>query len=204
MAVTTTNIGFNECCNEASIKELASAAKNGSQESFNKLVNSFRPIIKNYIGRMIRDQHIAEDLVQEVFVKLHRNIERYDAGQSFKAWLFTIARRHVISYSRSNRSNVDEQAITEEIKDERVDPYKSICREETRENIWGIVRDIISVSQFDALWLRYGEDMSIEEISEHLNISKIHVKVLLFRARSRLSGSKALRTYLVPGNGGSL
>jgi len=125
----------------------------------------------------------AEDLVQDTFVKAYRNIHRYQSSWKFSTWLFTIGSRLTTSH---HRSLLRRQTVAE-VKAEDIRPADVVAtQQETFEGLWAIARDL-SKDQYQALWLKYAEDMSIREIAKVLKKTQVGVKVLLYRARNNLA-----------------
>jgi RNA polymerase sigma-70 factor, ECF subfamily len=168
-----------------SAEELAAAARSGSSACFEALVDRFGPRLLRYLRHRIGDSHAAEDLLQETFFKVHRNLRRYDASREFAPWVFTIATRLAISHHRRRRTpivaNLDraDQAIR--------DPGQEAASAEERENLWALSRGVLNAEQFTALWLRYAEEMPLAQIAAATGRSTGAVKLLLHRARGRLT-----------------
>lgn len=127
--------------------------------------------------------HDAEDLVQETFVKAYQNIQRYRSSFKFSTWLFTIARRLAVSYYRSRQKS----RITGRDSSTDLSPFLTAAEKESRQGLWALAGSL-SENQYQALWLKYAEDMSIKEISRIMGKSQVGVKVLLYRARKNLVG----------------
>lgn len=88
------------------------AAKAGDQNAFGKLYNSYAPEITRYIRKQLKDQGAQlgidpEDLAQEAFLTMHRNMDKYDPAQPFGAWARTIARNEVVDLFR--KMNADKR-----------------------------------------------------------------------------------------------
>jgi RNA polymerase sigma-70 factor (ECF subfamily) len=75
----------------------------GDREAFEMLVRSFVPPLYAYLNRFVGDAHVAEDLFQEVFLKVHTDLARYAEGTSFSAWLYTLAHNLAIDWLRRRR-----------------------------------------------------------------------------------------------------
>ena len=67
------------------------------------------------------------------------------------------------------------------------DPSELLARREEGQSLWGLARRRLPEAQFQALWLRYAEDLSVAGIAQVLHKTQTHVKVLLFRARQVLA-----------------
>ena len=82
--------------------ELVEKYRNGDAEAFNCLVERYGKPLYNFIFRMLRDRGRSEDILQEVFLRVVRNIQRYKMRGRFKSWIFTIANKLTISELRRN------------------------------------------------------------------------------------------------------
>jgi len=145
--------------------------------------------VRRYAGRLLRflhritgDRNDAEDLVQETFVRAYVNIHTYKCSWEFSTWLYTIARRLASSHYRRARG----ASVAAPAAPGSPDPAALACAEEDRQGLWSAARDL-PAAQYEALWLRYGEDMSIKQIAKILRKSQVSVKVLLYRARIGLA-----------------
>ena len=185
------------------LMQLVEQARGGCLESFEKLVALFELRIFNYICRITRNPHDAEDLMQVTFVKAYRNIYNFQTRQSFAPWLFTIAKRTTLNHLRDRRP-------TEELSnDERVDhenPATSLERKDEQDSVWTVARSL-SPDQYEALWLRYGEGFSIAEMARVMNTNQVRVRVLLHRARGKMAEllrqqrPDLARNFFVPSKG---
>ena len=161
----------------------------------------FEQRILTYLaGWTAGDVSTAEDLAQDVFVKAHRAMGRYREGHSFAAWIYTIARRTAISHLR--RLHRQDRPLEVESVDTR-DPASIAGDRDERESLWNQARRLLKEPQFTALWLRYGEDLSIRDTAAAMQRSRTSVKVLLHRARARLACciAQETRVYMGKENG---
>ncbi len=127
------------------------------------------------------DQDI-EDLVQETFLKAFKNIGRFDPEWKFSTWLYTIANREAISRHRSKKKMKFNPGLESEIPG----PEEVLIRRQESQNIWELA-STLPAKEYEALWLRYAEDMPIKDIARVTNKSPITVRVLLYRARLNLA-----------------
>jgi RNA polymerase sigma-70 factor (ECF subfamily) len=165
-----------------STDELARQAQQGCEVSFAELVERYGARLFHFLHHKTGNVQDAEDLVQDAFVKAYQNIHRYSNSWKFSTWLFTIAKRLASSYYRSLRRS---QTFTD-VEAGSLEPEEMVTQEEARQSLWATAMDL-SRNQYEALWLRYAEDMSIKEIAQVLRKSKVNVRVLLYRARLNLA-----------------
>lgn len=164
---------------------LACQARTGNDASFEELVRRHGRAVFGFLRRLVRDGHAAEDLAQATFVKAYRNLHRFDADRPFRTWLFTIAHREAVSHLRRTRPAHTPPADRSAGADARA-PDRILIDAEARERLWTAARQALDDRAYAALTLRYAEDMDIAEVAAILNVSGIHARVLLHRARATL------------------
>ena len=160
--------------------ELARQARAGSRRSFEELARRYKRRLFVYLRPRLGSDEDAEDMVQETFLKLYRNIESYDPAFRFSTWLYSSANRLAISSFRKNKVLVG--SLRAEEAGTLADLGPGAGGQTDRAGLWEAARSL-GVSQFRALWLRYGEDLSIDEIAVALGRSRLAVRLLLHRAR---------------------
>jgi RNA polymerase sigma-70 factor, ECF subfamily len=183
-------------------EELARQTQAGSTAAFEELVSRFERRIYAFVCNSCRNPLDAREITQDTFVRAFQAIAGYDPRRPFVAWLFTIARRKCIDHHRAKEPRVVEAEPDSFDPD---DPAELLAQREERQNLWKVARRLLPEAQFQALWLRYAEDMDVAQVAQVLRKTKTNVKVLLFRARQALGrelealeqGSKIARK---PGN----
>lgn len=154
-------------------EELAAQAQTGSRRYSHRLFYFLR-------SKVSTDED-TEDLVQETFLKTYRNINRFDLNYKFSTWLYTTAARLTISFYRKKRVNESLPVFNLSPPD----PGEQATREEDAKNLWNFAQTLQS-NQYQVLWLRYMEELSLEEIALVMKKNRVHVRVLLHRARLNL------------------
>lgn len=167
-------------------EKLARQSQDGSLTAFEELVYRYEDRIYGFVANMCGNTADAREVTQDTFVRAFQAIGQYDCRRGFRPWLFTIARRKCIDRYRAARPGPQEPLP--ELADDN-DPAELLVRQEERENLWGLARRRLPGPQFEALWLRYAEGMSVAVIAQVLSKTQTHVKVLLFRARRVLAGA---------------
>ena len=177
-------------------EELARRARAGSIRSFEELARRYKRRLFVYLRPRVGSDEDAEDLVQETFLKLYRNIGSYDPEFRFSTWLYTSAGRLAIDVYRKGAASRDKR--TEENAGELPDPASERDRDPRALALWDAARGL-GANRFRVLWLRYGEDLSIEEIAAVMGRTRLAVRVLLHRARTDLmkkAGPSAARAVV--------
>lgn len=175
-----------------SAEELALRSQQGCQACFAELVQRHGARLLAFMQQKTGNAHDAEDLVQDTFLKAYRNIHRYRNSFRFSTWLFTVATR--LANSRYRSRPCLKGCWTVRPDGARQDVVAS--ERQSNPSLWALAKTL-SKNQYEALWLRYAEDMSIKEIATVMAKSQVSVKVLLYRARVNLA--KNLKSALAPG-----
>ncbi len=164
-------------------EELARQCQAGSLAAFEELVYRYEDRIYGFVANCCRNSADAREITQDTFVRAFQAIAQFDCRRGFAAWLFTIARRKCIDRHRAAPLPVDGPAP--EQADEN-DPAELLARQEDGASLWELARRCLPQAQFQALWLKYAEELNVGDIARVLRKTKTHVKVLLFRARRAL------------------
>ena len=167
----------------SSSEELAWRSKEGCRASFGHLVERYSPRLLYFLSRRTSSIQDAEDLVQDTFVRAFENIHRYRNTWKFSTWLFTIASRLAASHYRRKQAAGE---LSRAGSNEPTCPSTVLLRREQRLSLWARAMEL-SESQYQVLWLKYAEDMSVKEIAKVMGKSQISIKVLLYRARAGLA-----------------
>jgi len=118
--------------------------------------------------------------LQDTLINAYRYIHSYDARWRFSTWLYRIAIRNAA------RLRSPEVVELGELRDEENDPLIQCINESESENLWVTARQLLNDEVFAAMWLRYAEDMSVNDISRALDRSESWTKVNLLRGRRAL------------------
>jgi len=162
-------------------EQLALKARAGCRSSFEDLVRRYERRLFFFMRPRVGTDQDAQDLVQETFLKAYRNIRRFDPRFAVSTWIYTVAGRLLISHYRKNR-----RPEMPAVHTTGPDPEQVAVRREVVGILWARARRL-PPDQFQALWLRYAEDMAPKEIAVVMKKTQVHVRVLLHRARSRLA-----------------
>ena len=163
--------------------ELARQTQAGSAIAFEQLVYRYEHRVHAFARQFCQNATDAREVTQDTFVKASQSMAQFDARREFAPWLFTIARRKCIDRHRA--APTAEDAPLPDLVDEE-HPGELLARQEDRQQLWQLARRCLTENQFQALWLRYAEDMDVTQVAQVLGKTPVHVKVLLFRARQIL------------------
>jgi len=159
--------------------EVVLRARPGDQAAFAQIVALYQKPIFNYVLRMLHDREVAEEVTQDVFLRVHQNLERFSFRAKFTTWLFRIARNRALDELRSDprgqfRAELEEDTIA--VDDAPVE------RAETIDLIWRAVQALPEELK-TALLLRDVAGFRYAEIMEISDATLPTIKWRIFRAR---------------------
>ncbi len=168
----------------------------GDDAAFDVLVHKYRRPIVSFMSRMVRNQGQAEELAQEVFLRVYRSRATYAAEAKFTTWMYRIATNLVLNNARDTKQermapkvNLDEPdpqtGIMPDVADRGLSAEEGIMR---RERLAAIKQQVMSLpeKQRMAVVMHKYQDMDYRHIAEVLKLSESATKSLLFRAYSTL------------------
>lgn len=167
--------------------ELVRRAAGGCADSFTELSRRFRPRLLCLVERRLGHRADAEDVAQASLARAFQHLDRFDPRYRFSTWLYTIAIRLAHDHARSRRRRPPHVALDETTcPSAAADETLAAQRQDEVDNVWQLAKRVLSDSQFTAMWLRYGEDLTATEVAQVMQRTCIGVRVLLHRARTRL------------------
>ena len=159
--------------------QLVAAATGGDLEAFEELIRGLQRRVYGFAFQQLRDFDEAQDLTQEIFVKLYRNLDRYDAERPFDPWFWKLAANTAINYRRKRVPMPVEQPA---------DSAASAATDDTFRHDPALVSALAGLdpSYRLPLLLHYYADLSLEQVALSLSVSVPAVKSRLHRARALL------------------
>jgi RNA polymerase sigma-70 factor (ECF subfamily) len=146
--------------------DLARETQAGSMVAFEELVHRYEHRIYAFVYQYCHNDADAREVTQDSFVRAFQAIGRFVPRGGFGPWLFTIARRKSIDHYRTSRRAASEEPVPE--MPDHDDPSVLLARQEDRQQLWALARRCLREPQFQALWLRYAEGMSVEGVARVL------------------------------------
>jgi RNA polymerase sigma-70 factor (ECF subfamily) len=179
---------------------LMARAGQGDHVAFRELVERHQHAVVGTVAKMLGDPAEAEDIAQQVFLRLWKHAKRYRPEAKFTTYLFTIARNLVFNETR-RRSRRKEVSIEEREETTHAhlpappqrEPDAALLRGEMQEAIDQAIQSLPEAQRMAVVLRRY-EQMPYEDIARTLDLTVPAVKSLLFRARTTLR--EALKNYL--------
>lgn len=165
------------------IRPLVDRAKSGDADAFGALYDRFQPEILRYLVIRVRDQDVAEDLAQQVFLKAWQAIPRYEhRGAPFRAWLYRMAHNQMVDYFRTRRPSTDLEGVDLPEESEAED---LVLAAEMNEALRAAM-ERLSEDHREVLVLRFLMEKSAREIGEIMGRKEVTVRGLQMRALQAL------------------
>ena len=179
---------------DAEDRALVEAFKGGEESAFTALVIKYREAVYRIARRMLRSHEDASDVTQEVFIRVHRSLARFEARSSLKTWLYRITVN--LSLDRSGRGSRYVLSGLRELEWEpssEQDPAATAVDKELGRVIRSAVDDL-PPRQRAMMQLRLYQDLPYAEIARIMGCAEGTVKATMFAGMAKLR--KALAPYV--------
>jgi RNA polymerase sigma-70 factor, ECF subfamily len=173
---------------------LLACAKGGDLSAFEEIVRRYQRRVYGVAFRVVRRHDVADDVVQEAFIRAHRALESFDLARPFGPWICRIAANLAVNHVRSPRAR--EEGLPENHDEQPASGADALSGLLDQEALVVLDQALgqLPEEQRAVFVLRAVEEMSYKEIAESLGLSMGTVMSRLFRARERLA--EALAPYL--------
>jgi RNA polymerase sigma-70 factor (ECF subfamily) len=168
----------------------------GDEDGFNYLVQKYHRAIIHFLFRMVRNEAVAEEMAQEVFLRVYRSRESYRAEAKFTTWLYRIATNLAVNHARDTKHERSAQTIyldapdeesgtTPDVADDEPSVEQKLMRDERMAAIRTHVMALPERQRMAVLMHKY-QGMDYRQIGDVLKLSESATKSLLFRAYQTL------------------
>lgn len=189
----TTNMGVAAAATLDYDAELMLRVKQGDGTSFGVLLEKHRASVTHFVYRLVQEQAVAEELAQEVFLRVYRSRASYEPTAKFKTWLFRIATHLALNWIRDERhergterlDDVPADVPARQVSDRRPSVEDQLVYQVKLAEIRRAVATLPDKQRAAVLMHKY-EEMEYAQIAKVLGCSESAVKSLLFRAYESL------------------
>ncbi len=176
--------------------EIMLRVKAGDDNAFNYLIEKYRRPMISFMYRMAHNSAIAEELAQEVFLRVYRSREGYAASAKFTTWLYRIATNLAVNHARDNKherpeakasldETDEETGLSIDVADSTLNVEQQMLRRERLAAIRRHVEELPERQRLAVIMHKY-QDMDYRQIAVVLHLSESATKSLLFRAYQTL------------------
>lgn len=178
--------------------ELMLRVREGDQASFGLLLERHRGPVIHFLYRMVQNSAVAEELAQEVFLRVFRSRHTYEPSAKFTTWLFRIATHLALNWIRDGRKerlqdSLDEtgpDGVSRQLADREPTVEQTLVYQVKLKEVRNAINSL-PVKQRAAVLMHKYEEMEYSQIATVLSCSDSAVKSLLFRAYETLRGRLA-------------
>jgi RNA polymerase sigma-70 factor (ECF subfamily) len=176
---------------DAGDKELVRSSLQGDDLAFAKLLRRYERGLYNVAVRMVRDPESARDLTQEIMVRVHSSLGRYDPVYPFSAWIYRVASNLCIDFLRKRKLEtisldaphiIEGEEVARELPDPSANPAHQLEERERARILEETLAKLPHAHRL-VLVLRHQRDLSYEEIALALDAPLGTVKARIHRAR---------------------
>jgi RNA polymerase sigma-70 factor (ECF subfamily) len=159
-------------------------AQRGDERAFNLIVRAYETPVYNYVLRLVGDRALAEDLTQEVFLRVYQGLPKFSLRCRFTTWLFQVTKNRVLDELRASERRPRSVVTIDDIPPLEVldAPFEQV---EAMDAVWRSVDDL-NVDLKMALLLRDVVGLSYTEIADSLEITLATVKWRIYKAREEV------------------
>lgn len=173
--------------------ELMLRVRDGDSTCYTLLLEKHRGPVIHFIYRMVQNQAIAEELAQEVFLRVYRSRETYEPTAKFTTWLFRIASHMALNWIRDGKNERSQESLDQEssegfarqVVDRRPSTEQSMVKQAKMREVRKAIEALPAKQKAAVLMHKYDE-MEYAQIAGVLECSESAVKSLLFRAYETL------------------
>lgn len=163
---------------------------NGDPDGFYNLIKPYQNRLYTFLLRLSGNREDAEELLQDTFMRIYRNLSRFDGRASFQTWIYTIAMNQFKSYRRKKRfKQISLEALNQNQWAGELEPSLSpellLEEKEMRNEILSLM-GFLKPEMKAALVMKYMQSFSYQEIGKVLGISEDAAKMKVFRARKEI------------------
>jgi len=170
----------------------------GDSHAFAVLVDRYKNFVFTLSIKMLQNREEAEEVAQDVFIKVYRSLQKFKTESKFSTWLYRITYNTCLDRMRSKKRNTLVFSFDHFAEDEVVSLINVLDMIEERERKQMIQKclDLLPAEDSFLLTLYYFQENSLKEISKIMSINENNLKIKLFRSRRRLTA--ILKTQFEP------
>lgn len=161
------------------------AVKDGDLEQASLLFERYHKRIFNFLARMAMDRELAEDLTQNVFLRIIKYRTSYRVGMRFQSWIYQVARNIFSDHYQKRKNRFSDFVDVENISDAMAD-YNEAAEMDEKEKLLHRSMARLEPAQRELLVLTRFQQMKYEEVAQIMNTTEANVKVRVHRAIAKL------------------
>ncbi|WP_257529758.1 RNA polymerase sigma factor [Irregularibacter muris] len=179
------------------LEERIHRIQQGKNSEFEWIVEEYKNKIYTLAYGYTMDAYMAQDLTQEILMKVYQNIRSFQGQSSFSTWLYRVAKNQCIDWIRKNKRRIDHTILEDgerEFRDLRPSPEEKAIKEETNQRLYDALGQLPERYRVPLMMFHF-QELSYEEIGKALGLPSKTVATQLYR------GKKLLREKLLSKKG---
>ena len=170
-------------------EKLAELVRGKNQELFSEIVVRYQNKIYSYTYRLVGNKEEAEDLTQDVFIKVYKNLRGFDVKRKFSSWIYRIAHNESVNHIKKKSYfkilSIEQNEYLQNTMSTTENLIEKIIEKETSKKVRELLNKI-SFKYREILVLRYFEEKSYDEISDILRMPVNTVGTMINRAKGKM------------------
>ena len=170
-------------------EQIVEYCRETNKEFFSYLIDRYERKIKAYINRLTnpRDKEELNDITQQVFINVYKNINSFEAERKFSSWIYRIAHNLAVNWLKAKKEkiSIDENEVVAGSLASDIDINKEYLNNELKSDLNKAINNLPDKFK-EPFILRYYEDLSYEEISNILKKPKNTIGTMIIRAKKLL------------------
>lgn len=165
--------------------ELVKQSVKGNQNAFAELLSRYKNLVYSVVLRMVNDSEEANDLAQEIFIKIYKNLDKYQPEYKFSTWIIRITTNHVIDFRRKKKQetvSIDDMVYE---PSDYITPESSYIEKERNTSIFSALNSLPDMYKIPIV-LYHQQGLSYQEIAQMIGEPLSKVKNRIFRGRKML------------------
>ncbi|XMB73260.1 RNA polymerase sigma factor [Mycoplasmatota bacterium WC30] len=146
---------------------------NGEIDKFSILMERYHNELFKYIYNMTDDYHLTEDLLQEIFFRIYKNLIRYDAVKSsFRTWIYRITSNYVFNHFKSSQAKLKQKTYSydDNINSSKEDVEGQAIKNQQINEILTAMKRLLKPKHFSIMSLHFFSNLTVKEISKSMEI----------------------------------
>ena len=166
-------------------EQLMEAVKNGDLHHASVLFERYNKRIYNFLAQMTFNRPLAEDLTQNVFMRMLKYSNSFRTGLSFQSWIYTVAKNVFYDHFRSKKNNIADYIAVDNLGDRLIDANEAQEQDEREQTLHRSMA-LLSEEQRELLILTRFQNMKYEEVAVIMNTTVSNIKVKVHRTIQKL------------------
>ncbi len=161
------------------------AVKNGDLQRASLLFERYNKRIFNFLARMTMDREVAEDLTQNVFLRMIKYRNSYKEGSKFQSWIYQVARNIFSDHYQATKNRKADFVDVEKMSDRMAESEESMMLDDQEKLLYRSM-SLLNEEQRELLVLTRFQQMKYEEVAVIMNTTVANIKVKVHRAITKL------------------